>query len=245
MKILCIDDEALGLQVRKIMLEQEGHSVLIASSGQAGLDLLKKGGIDVVVLDYNMPDLDGGEVARLIKEISPNLPVIMLSGCADLVPHAALDLVSILLTKGGAPEQLIHAVHKFAGPDRGQVTILNVDDNTQHRYAISRILQKAGYTVIEAGTGREALSRADEIPDLVMLDVNLPDMMGFEVCRQLKANPSTRKIPVIHISATYQSEWAEQEALRAGAECFVEQPQDPQVVVDLVRDQIRKRRPAV
>jgi CheY-like chemotaxis protein len=244
MNILCIDDDELGLKIRKLMLEQEGHTVLTAASGEAGLRLLRESSVDVVILDYNMPGLDGAQVARIIKEISPNLPVIMLSGCADLVPHAALDLVSALLVKGGAPEQLLVTIDKFQGDGKARITILNVDDNEQHRYTISRVLENAGFIVIEASTGGEALAKVADLPDLVMLDVNLPDMLGFEVCKRLKANPVTRKIPVIHISATYGADWAEQEALDAGAECFLRQPQDPMIVVELVRAEIRKRYPA-
>jgi signal transduction histidine kinase len=84
-----------------------------------------------------------------------------------------------------------------------EITILAVDDNDALRYSLSRTLQGAGYRVIEARTGAEALQLSDKCPDLITLDVRLPDVDGFEVCRRLKANPRTAHIPVLHISATF------------------------------------------
>jgi signal transduction histidine kinase len=82
-------------------------------------------------------------------------------------------------------------------------TILAVDDNDALRYSLLRTLQGGGYKVLEARNGSEALQMAEIAPDLITLDVNLPDMDGFEVCRRLKTNPRTSHIPVLHISATY------------------------------------------
>lgn len=84
-----------------------------------------------------------------------------------------------------------------------EITILAVDDNDALRYSLSRTLQGGGYRVIEARNGAEALELADQSPDLITLDVRLPDFDGFEVCRRLKANPRTAHIPVLHISATF------------------------------------------
>jgi signal transduction histidine kinase len=83
------------------------------------------------------------------------------------------------------------------------ITILAVDDNDSLRYSLSRSLQGGGYKVIEARTGAEALRLAQENPDLITLDVHLPDTNGFEVCRILKSDPKTAHIPVLHISATF------------------------------------------
>src|SRR5215510_223282 len=88
--------------------------------------------------------------------------------------------------------------------DNTPITILNVEDNEATRYAKTRILQRAGYIVKEAETGKAALRMAaQEQPDLVLLDVRLPDMDGFEVCRQLKINPATASILVVQMSAAF------------------------------------------
>ena len=93
--------------------------------------------------------------------------------------------------------------------------ILVVDDNPPTRYSTSRVLRNEGFAVLEAGTGQEALQLATaESLDLIVLDVNLPDMDGFEVCRRLRASGLHSRTPVIHLSATLNrtrpsSSWAE------------------------------------
>src|SRR3712207_3014048 len=81
-------------------------------------------------------------------------------------------------------------------------TILNVNDEPT-RSALSRLLRHAGFTVQEAATGAEALRRAADQPDLILLGVHLADTDGFEVCRRLKADPATAPIPVLHLSACF------------------------------------------
>jgi len=88
-------------------------------------------------------------------------------------------------------------------PKKEPIKILTVDDNEALRYSLRRSLQGGGYEVIEARNGAEALAMAEDGPALITLDINLPDMDGFEICRKLKANPKTSHIPVLHISATY------------------------------------------
>lgn len=83
------------------------------------------------------------------------------------------------------------------------VTILAVDDNDALRYSLSRTLQGGGYNVIEARNGAEALRLAEDSPDLITLDIHLPDKDGFEIGRMLKTNPRTKHIPILHISATF------------------------------------------
>src|SRR5918993_4839766 len=82
--------------------------------------------------------------------------------------------------------------------------ILVVDDNPPLRYALGRTLRQHGFEVIDAGTGEEALHLTGSVqPDLVLLDVNLPDIHGFDVARRLKAGERTRTIPILQISASF------------------------------------------
>ena len=120
--------------------------------------------------------------------------------------------------------------------------ILSVDDNEASRYAIARTLRQAGFRVIEAGTGMEALRRARaDAPDLILLDVKLPDIDGFEVSRRLKADVETASIPVLQITATYSSteHWAE--ALNAGADGYLTHPAEPIVLIATIRALRRAR----
>src|SRR6476469_149858 len=82
--------------------------------------------------------------------------------------------------------------------DKPVLTILVVDDNPATRYSTSRVLRSAGFEVVEATTGREAVLKASGNPDLIILDVNLPDIDGFEVCRILRSTTLTARTPVIH-----------------------------------------------
>jgi CheY-like chemotaxis protein len=109
--------------------------------------------------------------------------------------------------------------------DRRQILI--VDDYPGARYLRSRILSDAGYEVLEATGGEEALRvAADNRPALILLDVNLPDVHGTEVCRRLKANPATMGIPVIQITAAWISEEARRQGLASGADAYLTEPID-------------------
>jgi len=103
-------------------------------------------------------------------------------------------------------------------------TILTVDDNDALRYTLSRALRSGGYTVTEARSGAEALKLADQMPDLITLDLNLPDIDGFEVCRRLKSNPQTAHIPILHISATFVDPEHRVRGLEGGADAYLAEP---------------------
>ena len=109
--------------------------------------------------------------------------------------------------------------------DRRQILI--VDDYPGALYMRSRILSDAGYEVLEATRGEEALRIAIERhPSLVLLDVNLPDISGTEVCERLKGDPSTADIRVIQITGAWISEDARQRGLASGADAYLTEPVD-------------------
>jgi signal transduction histidine kinase len=120
--------------------------------------------------------------------------------------------------------------------------ILVVDDNETARYAKSRALRIAGFETIEAGNGADTLRLVDERhPRLVVLDVHLPDLDGWEVCRRLKQNPATRSVPVLQVSATFVSEDDTVRALEGGADACLTEPIEPPVLVATVRALLRAR----
>ena len=109
--------------------------------------------------------------------------------------------------------------------DRRQILV--VDDYAGARYLRSRILTDAGYEVVEAENGEDALRLAGSVlPALILLDVNLPDISGTDVCRQLKSDPRTAHIPVIHITAAWLSEEARQKGMASGADAYLTEPVD-------------------
>jgi signal transduction histidine kinase len=116
-----------------------------------------------------------------------------------------------------------------------RITILNVDDTEAMRYQKTRVLRAAGYQVVEAGTGARALQLAGEmLPDLILMDVRLPDMSGIDACRQIKTDPATRMIPVIQISATFITEKDQQEGLLGGADIYLTEPLEAKVLETVV-----------
>jgi two-component system NtrC family sensor kinase len=123
------------------------------------------------------------------------------------------------------------------------VRILVVDDNESVRYATSRVLKKAGFEIVEAEDGTTALTRVHENhPDLVVLDVNLPDMNGYEVCRHIKADSASAMTPVLHLSAKYVDSGAKVIGLESGADGYLTQPVSPDELVATVRALLRIRR---
>jgi CheY-like chemotaxis protein len=104
--VLCVDDEIVGLQVRKLILERSGYAVLTAPDGPTGLTLFDDNPIEAVVLDYAMPGMHGGEVAALMRERKPHVPILLLSAYLGLPPEIT-SLVNVYMTKGeGAPALL-------------------------------------------------------------------------------------------------------------------------------------------
>ncbi|HEY5055817.1 MAG TPA: response regulator [Acidobacteriaceae bacterium] len=104
--VLCVDDEVVGLRVRKILLERAGYHVLTAPDGQAGLDIFTAEPVEAVVLDYAMPGMHGGEVAQKMRQSKPEVPILLLSAYVGL-PDDVSSLVDVYMTKGeGAPALL-------------------------------------------------------------------------------------------------------------------------------------------
>lgn len=111
-RILCVDDEPIGLKVRKLLLERRGYQVEIAGDGAAAINLFKGQPFDLVLLDYFMPAMNGAEVARLMRQIRPNAKIVMLSAYVSL-PEEALRDVDASITKGVHPEALLDSIRKL------------------------------------------------------------------------------------------------------------------------------------
>lgn len=115
----------------------------------------------------------------------------------------------------------------------GQRRLLYVDDTVEQRYAMRRILERQGYEVLEAGTGAEAMNAMARGPELVILDVRLPDMNGYDVCRQIKAMDGD--LPVIQVSASFSDPHLRVSGLCGGADAYIAQPVYPAELVALVQ----------
>lgn len=120
--------------------------------------------------------------------------------------------------------------------------VLVIDDTDANRYAVSRHLRANGYVVSEAATGGDGLARAaHELPDLIILDIRLPDINGFEVARRLRADPRTTDIPILHLSASFTDADSKVRGLDNGADGYLTHPIDPPVLLASVRALLRAR----
>ncbi|MEJ0085008.1 MAG: response regulator [Pseudomonadota bacterium] len=113
--------------------------------------------------------------------------------------------------------------------------IVVVDDNPASLYSTSRILRSAGFEVVEASTGADALAAAEHDTDLIVLDINLPDIDGLEVCRRLRARSNTAYLPIVHLTATFIGSDDYMQGLSAGGDSYLTHPVDPPVLIATVR----------
>ena len=125
--------------------------------------------------------------------------------------------------------------------DRGAHRILVVDDHPTTRYSTARTLRAAGFATEEAASGGQALALAAQGMSALVLDVHLPDVYGFEVCRLLREDPRTASLPVIHLSATFVQDRDKVAGLNAGADAYLVHPAEPAVLVATLQALIRAR----
>src|SRR3954453_23901459 len=114
--------------------------------------------------------------------------------------------------------------------ERSQHSVLVVDDNAATRYATARNLKAGGFNIVEAAAGAEALELG-EFVSAVVLDVHLPDLIGYEVCRLLRDRAATADLPVVYISAMYVSERDQQHGMHTGANAYMVSPVDPEALL--------------
>jgi CheY-like chemotaxis protein len=118
--ILCVDDEALGLQIRKAVLERAGYRVLTALDGSSGLTLFFDQPVEGVILDYFMPGMDGGQVATAMRKQRPEVPILLLSAYINLPPEV-VQLVDFTVLKGEGPVELLARVRQMLDGRAGDI----------------------------------------------------------------------------------------------------------------------------
>ncbi|MBW7887206.1 MAG: response regulator [Bacteroidetes bacterium] len=199
-KVLCIDDEPDVIEILRNYLTPEGYTVFSANNGFDGLKLAEKLQPNVITLDIQMPEKDGWQVLRelkanpftrdipvLIHSIVENKPLAFSLGAVDYMPKPADASVVIRLVK-----KAITSTDNY---------ILVVEDEIDYSILIQKFLKDAGYSVDYALNGKEAIDKVQQnIPALILLDLKMPVMDGFEVMRHLKENPKWQMIPVIIIT---------------------------------------------
>ncbi|MBI3932741.1 MAG: response regulator [Acidobacteria bacterium] len=198
--VLVVDDDPNARELMERGLLREGFRVVTASAGEEGLRLAKQVRPDVITLDVLMPGMDGWAVLRALKndpEIS-DIPVIMVTMVDDKDMGSALGAADFL-PKPIDRERLVSLLRKYQchpGP------VLIVEDDPSTREMMRRTLEQDGWTVHEAENGRVGLERvAAQVPGLILLDLMMPEMDGFEFAAELRKNDAWRKIPVVVVTA--------------------------------------------
>jgi CheY-like chemotaxis protein len=197
-----IDDDAAARDLVGRFLRREGFAVIPASSGEEGLRLARERRPDVITLDVVMPGMDGWTVLGQLHA-DPELagiPVILLTMTDDRNLGYALG-ASEFLTKPVDWQRLGAALQRYAGEDASPLALV-VDDDPTARDMLRRGLERAGWRVEEAENGRVGLEQvAAAAPRLVLLDLMMPEMDGFEFLDEFRRNAAWRSIPVLVITA--------------------------------------------
>jgi len=201
-KVLIIDDDPLIHKEVQRVLEEAGFAVFHAFNGEEGLKLARQLSPDIITLDVIMPLMDGWAVLSALNSdpVLSLIPVILVTITSDQdlgFSLGAFDYVQ----KPIDPKILVEKISKAKSKDK-KGTILVVDDNINARELMCKVVQKAGWESAEAANGREALNYlAKNEPSIILLDLMMPEMDGFEVIKALQLNESWRKIPVIVVTA--------------------------------------------
>jgi PAS domain S-box-containing protein len=240
--ILLVEDQA---EVRKIAagtLRNFGYEVLEAASGEEAVVLSEghHGPIHLMVTDVVMPGMTGPALAKRLKGARLELRVLYMSGYTDrgLVEQSLLESETAYIQKPFTPQGLAMKVGEFLGQDRERVRILVVDDELSIRMLFRKVLERAGYEVVEAANGKAAMSRIREGKvSLIITDLVMPEQEGVETIRQLRQ--TYPQIKVIAMSGAFGGRLLKTAEL-LGAQATLMKPVSPATILQVTQDILRK-----
>jgi signal transduction histidine kinase/CheY-like chemotaxis protein/HAMP domain-containing protein len=240
--VLVVDDDATARELIAEQLKAEGFSVVTAAGGLEGLKLAKDLRPIAITLDVMMPDLDGWSVLAALRQDADlaEIPVIMITILDEHRRGVALGAAGYL-TKPIDRERLHRMVSRFRASAR-PTRVLLVDDDKDQRERLRGWLEGEQWAVQESGNGREALTRlqADK-PDVILLDLMMPEMDGFAVVAALQKEPRWRDIPVIVITAR-DLDAKDRERLNSGVQSvLVKETFRPAELVERIRRLVQSR----
>lgn len=200
-KVLVIDDDPATLDLTRRFLSKEGYEVVTADNGEKGLKLAREIKPRVITLDIMMPGMDGWAVLTELKKepATADIPVVMLTMLDEREMGFALG-ASEFLRKPIDRDRLAKLLERFRG-QAGQRVLL-IEDEADTREVMQRGLEKAGWKISLAENGRVGLERLQEsVPDLILLDLMMPEMDGFEFLAEMRKREEWRRIPVVVVTA--------------------------------------------
>jgi signal transduction histidine kinase/DNA-binding response OmpR family regulator/ligand-binding sensor domain-containing protein/protocatechuate 3,4-dioxygenase beta subunit len=200
--VLVIDDDASARDLMQRSLAKDGFRVELAADGQTGLSLARQLQPAVITLDVMMPHMDGWSVLGALKAdpVTANIPVIMLTIVDDKQMGFALGAADYF-TKPIDFERLHQVLEKYRIHTESR-TVVIIEDDANTREMLRRALEKDGWTIVEAENGKAGLARLDgQLPAIILLDLMMPELDGFEFLEALRLRNLARQVPVIVITA--------------------------------------------
>jgi PAS domain S-box-containing protein len=243
--VLVIDDDPAVRNIMSRTLAKDGYRVIEAADGETGLALAATDRPDIITLDVLMPGMDGWTVLNQLKGDAAlaDIPVIMLTIVDDKHMGFALG-ASEYLSKPIDRERLVTILGRYR-LEKQRRPVLIVEDDTNTRAVLTRTLEREGWSVVEAENGRAGLERiAESMPGIVLLDLMMPEMDGFEFLEALRRGKHGRTVPVVVITAKDLSD-EDRRRLNGGVAHIVEKgADDGTAFLDDVRRLVAARAPA-
>ena len=240
-KILVVDDEQDIREIIRIPLTQDGFQVIEASNGKDAIELAKKEKPDLITMDIMMPRIDGFAAAKIIKEDpqTKDIPIIILSVLSQ-DKKKFIRGITDYISKPFRPDELVakikEALEKTNLENKSR-NILVVDDDPNVIDIITISLENKGFTLVSASDGTEALEKLKIfIPNLIILDIQMPKMDGYELIKRLKKEPKFNFIPIIVLTGTYISQEDIKHGLTLGATKYLTKPFDITALVKEIED---------
>jgi CheY-like chemotaxis protein len=197
--VLVVDDDASQRELLTRFLEREGFTVAAAPDGKTGLSLAKQLKPRAILLDVMMPQMDGWSVLAALKADADlaATPVVLVTFVNEPALGESLGAAD-LIAKPVDWDRLAHVMERF----RGDGDVLVVDDDADTRQRLRTVLERSGWSVIEAENGQAALAAIRErMPQLILLDLTMPVMDGFTFLHALREEPNGRDVPVVVLTA--------------------------------------------
>ena len=254
--ILLIEDNPITCKLVRVTLETAGYEMIDAPTGERGLMLFAARRPSLVLLDLLLPDVDGFELFRQLRALphGPDVPILAFSGMLSPFDESRLSDVGFddVVTKPIEPSRLLQIVRGYLPPDEPPVRrsgpqkqLVIADDDAVQRKMVTLRLQRAGFKVVAAADGQEALERARQIkPDAIVSDVLMPRLDGFGLCMAIRNDPELAQIPIVLISNSYLDAEDKHLARRAGADEMLVRTPELRDVIALLNDDRRTVRPA-
>ncbi len=238
--VLVIDDELASRRIIGTHLARERYHVIYATSGANGLEVARRERPDAITLDILMPQLDGWAVLRSLKAdpALASIPVVLVSLAADRRLGLALGAAAVLTKPVDRAE--LAATLRSMSADLGAGPVLVVEDDAAVQTLTRRTIERVGLETVIVGNGQEALEwlQNHELPALILLDLLMPVMDGFEFLRCLRDRPDWGRIPVVVLTAKTLTE-AERTALAGSAQQIVPKGMPSQLGLgQVVRDAV-------